>query len=60
MSRTALRQLWIAAGASTDAADIVLAKVPIRWAARLSLSRLLPEQVETLHLQEGDARELAF
>ena len=49
-----------AAGASTDAVDIVLAKVPIGWAARLSFETLPPEQVATLQLRQGDARELAF
>ena len=43
-----MRQLWVAAGASTDAVDIVLAKVPLGWAARLSFEVLPPGQVATL------------
>ena len=58
--RATMRQLWGAAGASTDAVDIVLAKAPLGWAARLSFEVLPPEQVATLHLRQGEARELAF
>jgi hypothetical protein len=47
-----MRQLWVAAGASTDAVDIVLAKVPLGWAARLSFEVLPPEQVAKLHLRQ--------
>jgi|EndMetStandDraft_6_1072998.scaffolds.fasta_scaffold15598_1 hypothetical protein len=60
MGRVNKRQLWVAAGSLTDAVDIVLAKVPLGWAARLSYETLPPEQVATLHLHQGDARELAF
>jgi hypothetical protein len=58
IGRATMRQLWVAAGASTDAVDIVLAKVPL--GARLSFEVLPPEQVATLHLRQGEARELAF
>lgn len=60
IGRATMRQLWVAAGASTDAVDIVLAKVPLGWAARLSFEVLPPEQVATLHLRQGEAWELAF
>ena len=43
-----MRQLWVAAGASTDAVDIVLAKVSLGWAACLSFEVLPPGQVATL------------
>jgi hypothetical protein len=36
MGHGCVRQLWVAAGLSTDAVDIVLAKIPLGWAARLS------------------------
>ena len=60
MGRSIARQVWVAAGLSEDAVDIVLAKVPLGWAARRSFEVLPPEQIATLHLREGDARELAF
>jgi hypothetical protein len=36
-----------------------LAKVPLGWAARLSFE-VLPEQVATLHLRQGEARDWLF
>jgi hypothetical protein len=60
MGHGCVRQLWVAAGLSIDAVDIVLAKIPLGWAARLSRVMLPPAQVATLHLREGDARELAY
>ena len=60
LGRVTARQLWVAAGYSDDAVDIVLSKVPEGWAASLSALKLSAEQVETLRLSDGDARELTF
>jgi hypothetical protein len=58
--RSVAREVWVAAGLSADAVDIVLAKVPEGWAAHRSFESLSLEQIATLHLREGDARELAY
>jgi len=58
--RSIARQVWVAAGRAADAVDIVLAKVPEDWAAHRTRETLSLEQIATLHLCEGDARELAF
>ena len=60
LGRVTARQLWVAAGFQDDAVDIVLAKVPEGWAASLSALKLSSEQIETLQLTDGDARELNF
>jgi hypothetical protein len=60
MGRSVAREVWVAAGLSADAVDIVLAKVPEGWAAHRSFESLSLEQIATLHLREGDARELAY
>jgi len=56
MGGSVAREVWVTAGLSDDAVDIVLAEVPEGWAAHRSFEPLSLEQIATLHLREGDAR----
>ena len=57
IGRATMRQLWVAAGASTDAVDIVLAKVPLgAFIIRSAAART----GRNAHLRQGEARELVF
>jgi hypothetical protein len=52
-------QWWVAATPREEAITEVLNSVPEGWTATLLSNQLTPQEVEVLHLQPGEVREIS-
>lgn len=52
------KQVWVLAAKPVRAVALVLAVVPVGWAAVLSDARLKPEEAALLKMRPGEVREL--